>query len=461
MSTHHDLLIIGSGSGNSLLTPELAHLNIAIAEHGTFGGTCLNVGCIPTKMLVYPAEVIARSREVARLGVDIPQPQVHWRQIRDRVFGRIDPISSGGRDYRAGDPHVTLYEATARMTGERTFDIAGQTVTADRVVIAAGSRPVMLDVPGLDELNPAAGVHTSDSIMRVDDVPARLAIIGSGFIASEMAHVFGSYGSAVTMLVRGDTLISHHEAEVRQRFTECAAEHYDLRLGTTVTAASRVGEVWQLTLSSGDVLEADAVLVAIGRQSNADLLGLPAGGVELDDAGHVVVDEYQQTTAPGVFALGDIANDLQLKHVANHEARVVAHNLANPSSMVKRDHRFVPHVVFGNPQVASFGPTRAQLEAAGTPFVSKTQNLGDVAYGWAMEDTEGFLTVHASPEGQILAAHAIGHEAAMLLQPLVMAASFGISAHDVARGQYWPHPALTEVVENALLGLDVPPGDHI
>lgn len=456
--THHDLLIVGSGSGNSLVTPELSSLDIGLVEHGPrFGGTCLNVGCIPTKMLVYPAEIIARSREAARLGVELGVPQVHWREIRDRVFGRIDAISAGGREYRAADPQITLYEKTARMTGERTFDIGGDQVTADRVVLAAGSRPELLTgVPGLDTVDPAAGVHTSDTIMRVDDVPGRLAIVGSGFIGAEMAHVFSSFGSQVTIIARGDGLLRHHEADISQAYTRLARQQYDVRLLATVVAAERKDGVWHLALTTGEEVLADAVLVAIGRSSNADLLGLPAGGVDVDEAGHIVVDEYQQTTAEGVFALGDVANDWQLKHVANHEARVVAHNLAHPSDTIRSDHRFVPHVVFGNPQIASFGPTREQLDADGTRYVEKTQKLGDVAYGWAMEDIDGFLTVYASPvTGRILAAHAIGHEAAMFIQPLIMAASFGIPAREAARGQYWPHPALTEVAENALLGLEL------
>ena len=208
-------------------------------------------------------------------------------------------------------------------------------------------------------------------------------------------------------------------------------------------------------------VEAEVVLLAVGRVPNTDRLDPAAGGLAVHDDGRLVVDEQLRTTAPGVWALGDVSSAHQLKHVANHEARIVAHNLAVDVGRLAgeprtTDDRPVPHAVFGHPQVAAFGPTAAELDDAGTPFVTATQSVGDVAYGWALEDTTGLLTVHADPAGRILAAHAIGPHASTLIQPLVQAASFGQRALDVARGQYWIHPALAEVVENALLGLPLP-----
>ena len=208
-------------------------------------------------------------------------------------------------------------------------------------------------------------------------------------------------------------------------------------------------------------MEAEVVLLAVGRRPNTDLLGSVAGGLECHDDGRLVVDAEQRTTSPGVWALGDICSEHQLKHVANHQARIVAHNVAVDAGRIpggprKDDGRPVPHAVFGHPQVASFGPTAAELDAAGIPFVSATQSVGDVAYGWALEDTTGLLTVHADLSGRVLAAHAIGPHSSSLIQPLIQAASFGQHAVDVARGQYWIHPALAEVVENALLGLPFP-----
>ena len=462
---HHDLVIIGSGSGNSLLTPELEGLDVAIVEGGTFGGTCLNVGCIPTKMFVLPADRVVEADDARRLDVTFAEPTVDWPGIRDRIFRRIDPISAGGEAYRLGQEHTTLYRSHAVFTGERRLTLAtGEAVTADRVVVAAGSHPVGLDVDGLRAPHPAHGIHTSDTVMRLDALPPRMAVIGGGFVACEMAHVFAALGVAVTQVQRGPALLRHHEVEVSQRYTEVARHRYDVRLSTTPTAAERIGGVWRIDLrgpGGHSHVEAELVLLAVGRVPNTDRLDPAAGGLEVHDDGRLVVDEQLRTTAAGVWALGDVSSAHQLKHVANHEARIVAHNLAVDLGRLAggprtTDDRPIPHAVFGHPQVAAFGPTAAELDAAGTPYVTATQAVGDVAYGWALEDTTGLLTIHADHDGRILAAHAIGPHASTVIQPLVQAATFGQPAHDVARGQYWIHPALAEVVENALLGLPLP-----
>ena len=462
---HHDLVIIGSGSGNSLLIPELDGLDVAIVEGGTFGGTCLNVGCIPTKMFVLPADRVVEADDARRLGVTFAEPTVDWPGIRNRIFGRIDPISAGGEAYRLGQEHTTLYRSHAVFAGERRLSLAtGEEVTADRVVVAAGSHPVGLDVDGLRAPDPEHGIHTSDTVMRLDALPPRMAVIGGGFVACEMAHVFAALGVAVTQVQRGPALLRHHEVEVSQRYTEVARHRYDVRLSTTPTAAERVSDVWRIDLTGPgghSHVEAEVVLLAVGRVPNTDRLDPAAGGLEVHDDGRLVVDEQLRTTAAGVWALGDVSSAHQLKHVANHEARIVAHNLAVDLGRIAgeprtTDDRPIPYAVFGHPQVAAFGPTAAELDAAGTPYVTATQAVGDVAYGWALEDTTGLLTIHADHDGRILAAHAIGPQASTVIQPLVQAATFGQQAHDVARGQYWIHPALAEVVENALLGLPLP-----
>jgi mycothione reductase len=166
------------------------------------------------------------------------------------------------------------------------------------------------------------------------------------------------------------------------------------------------------------------------------------------------VDAQQRTVVPGIWALGDVSNKHQLKHVANHEARVVQHNLLDPEHPVTSDHRFVPHAIFSSPQIASVGQTENDLLASGTPYLSGLEGYDDIAYGWAMEDTTGFAKVLADPTtGRILGAHIMGPHAPSVIQPVIQAMHFGLPAHEMARGQYWIHPAMPEVVENALLKL--------
>jgi mycothione reductase len=450
---HFDLAIIGSGSGNSLLVPELADWRIAIIEAGTFGGTCLNVGCIPTKMYVYAADVAEAIRGAWRYGVDGRVEGVRWPDIRDRVFNRIDAISAGGREYRAAGEGVTLLESEAHFTGPRSLQLAsGEEVTADRIVVAAGSRPSIPDVI----TQSGVAFYTSDDIMRLDALPRRLVILGGGFIAAEFAHVFGALGVEITIVCHSAPLLRHLDRDVSERFTGLARRQWDVHLGTPVVKAWSGEDGIHLELSDGAHVEADALLVATGRVPNSDRLNPGAAGLALHEDGRIVVDPQQRTSVDGVWALGDVSSPFQLKHVANHETRVVAHNLAHPDDLRATDHRFVPSAVFTRPQIATVGLTEDQARARGIDYVTSTQDFGGTAYGWAMEDTTSFCKLLADPHtGQLLGAHLIGAQASTLIQPLIQAMSFGMSARGLARGQYWIHPALSEVVENALLRLEL------
>ncbi|MFK4086820.1 mycothione reductase [Kribbella sp. NPDC020789] len=460
--THYDLVVIGTGSGNSIVNHRFADWKVAIVERGVFGGTCLNKGCIPTKMFVHTADVAATPAGSARYGVDEELTGVRWTDVRDRIFGRIDPIAAAGSEYRHHNPenaNVTVYDGTGRFTGVKELTVEGNdgatsVVTADRFVLAAGSRPVVPPIVGLTE----TGFQTSDTIMRLDELPRRLAILGSGFVAAEFAHVFASFGVEVTLIARSKVLLRSEDAEIAEQFTEVARGKYDVRLQRETIRVERLADgtikLVMLHPDGKDELVVDELLVAVGRTPNADLLNPEATGVEVDHEGRVVVDEYQQTTVDGIYALGDLTSPHQLKHVANHEARVVKHNLLQPGDRIKADHRFVPHAVFSSPQIASVGLTEEQAREQGVEYVVSRQKYADIAYGWAMEDTTGFAKLLADPNtGRLIGAHIMGPEAATVIQPLIQAMSFGLGAYDMARQQYWIHPAMPELVENALLNL--------
>ncbi|GLY67108.1 mycothione reductase [Amycolatopsis taiwanensis] len=459
--THYDLVVVGTGSGNSILDPRFADWKTAIVEKGVFGGTCLNVGCIPTKMFVHTADLAATPSISSRFGVDEELRGVRWRDVRDRIFGRIDPIAAGGREYRIGhkdNANVTVYEGEGRFTGHKeltvTLPAGTETITADRFVLAAGSRPFVPDIEGLDEV----GYHTSDTVMRLDELPPRLTILGSGFVAAEFAHVFASFGVEVTIIARTSHLLRHQDADLSERFTELAAQRFDLRLDSHTKRVRRTESGIVLEFAEGGSVETDLLLAATGRQPNSDLLNVDATGVSVLDGGLVdglvAVDDYQETSVEGIYALGDISSPHQLKHVANHEARVVQHNLLHPDDRIRADHRFVPHAVFSSPQIASVGLTEEQAREQGIRYVTSKQDYSGIAYGWAMEDTSSFAKLLADPDtGQLLGAHIIGPQASTVIQPLIQAMSFGLDARSMARGQYWIHPAMPELIENALLNL--------
>ena len=448
-----DLLIIGAGSGNSVIGPEHDGWDIAIAEHGLFGGTCLNVGCIPSKMFVYAAEVAALAADSGRLGVHTSFDGADWPAVRDRIFGRIDPIAEGGLTYRQGLPNVTVYTDTARFVGPRTVAVGDETITAERIVVAAGARPAIPDVDGLA----TCGYHTSDTIMRLDDLPERLLVMGGGYIAAELGSVMGAFGSRVTFVLRGDTFLRREDDEIRTRFTSEYSRRFDVRLDTRVLAARRDGSEVVLTVedaSGRGELRADELLVATGRIPNSDRLEVAAAGIDTDRAGYVVTDDQLCTSAEGVWALGDVTNPVQLKHVANHEARVVRHNLCHPDDPARVDHRFIPHAVFGHPQVASVGLTERECQRQQILYRSHVQLFSSAAYGWAMEDTESAVKVIAHAETRrLLGAHIIGPQASTLIQQLIQGMHFDLTVDQMARHQYYIHPALPEVVEQALLEL--------
>ena len=450
---HFDLAVIGTGSGNSVIGPEFDDWNVAIVERGLFGGTCLNVGCIPTKMFVYAAEVASTVRHASRYGIDATVDKVRWADIRDRIFGRIDPIAAGGERYRRYDnPNVTVYKGQCRFVGQKRLDTgAGETITADRFVIAAGGRPFIPPEVTVSD----ARYYTSDTVMRLDALPQRMVILGGGYIASEFAHVFSALGVQVSVVARGSALLRRHDETISRRFTEVARQQWDVHLGQTPSKIEAVGSEVVLTLPDGVRVAGDELLVAVGRVPNADLLDLAATGVTTTLDGRVVVDRYQRTEVDGILALGDVSSPNWLKHVANHEARVVRHNLRHPDQPVPSDHRFVPSAVFTDPQIASVGLTEAQCRLQELDYAAAVQEYADVAYGWAMEDTTGFCKVLAERRtGRLLGAHVMGRQASTVIQPLIQAMSFGLDADEMATGQYWIHPALPEVVENALLKLD-------
>lgn len=473
---HYDLIIVGTGSGNSI-PEELNDRKIAIVEKGVFGGTCINVGCIPTKMYVYAADV---ARELSAAGrynlypiggaaaaqIPVAGWRADWEGLKERVFGRrIDPISQGGEQYRRGEetPNITLYSDSARFTGQRTLEIgegsAATTITGDQVILATGTRTWVPPVIA----NSGVPYRTNADVMRMKELPRTLVIMGGGIIAVEFAHIFSALGVEVIVINRSERLLSRYDETVSSRFTEVAQTQWTNLLGRTVTDARAEGGLVTVTLDDGREIDCDELLLAQGRVPNGDLLNASAGGVDLADNGRVLVDGYGRTSAEGVWALGDAANEFQLKHVANQEAHAVFHNVARGSEageLVEFKHDNVPGGIFSHPQIGYVGMTEAEARAwadeNGRTVTVKVQEYSDVAYGWAMEDTTGFCKLIADAGShRLLGAHIMGPQAATLIQLLVTAIEFDLDLADFATKQYWPHPSLSELVENAVLGLDL------
>ena len=475
----YDLVIVGAGSGNMLQTDEFAGWRIAVVERARFGGTCLNRGCIPSKMLVHTADIAQMVRHAGRFGIGAKWAGADWPAIRERVFGRIDPLHERAVAYRRSHG-VDVFLGEARFTAPKLLQVGEDEIRAERFVLATGSRPRIPDIDGL------AGVPylTSDTVMRLDRLPRSMVVLGGGYIAAEMSHVFGSLGTRVIIVARGGQLLSQHDMDIRARFTELYRERFDLRLCAAArqVAKTRKGVSLDLITPSGaQTAEGEVLLVAAGRVPNSDRLDVAAAGIEVDAHGHVRTDDTYATSVPGIWALGDLANHFQLKHMANAEARLVLYNLLHPGQPRRAPFTVVPSAVFAGPQVASVGAAEQELQANGRPYVAATRSYSGAAYGWALEDTTSFVKVLADPATRsyrdaaygwaledttsfvkvladpatrlLLGAHIIGPQASTLIQPLIQAMCLGNSVDEVASGVLYIHPALTEAVEQALLEL--------
>ncbi len=250
--THHDLVILGAGSGNTVVDA-CTDLDVAVVDHGEFGGTCLNAGCIPTKMLTHTADVAEAVRAAGRFGVDARLDAVRWTEVQDRVFGRLDAVAADGRAGRVDAEHVTVHSGHARFTGPRTLSVertdgsGHDVVSGDRVVVAAGSRPAVPE-PVASSRVP---FETSDTIMRRAALPRRLAILGGGYIAAEFAHVFSALGADIVMIDMADRLLGGQDEAVVDGFTALARERYDVRLGRQVESVTGTAGAVRLVLDEG------------------------------------------------------------------------------------------------------------------------------------------------------------------------------------------------------------------
>jgi dihydrolipoamide dehydrogenase len=450
-----DIMVIGSGSGLEV-SAEAAErgLSVAIVEEGPFGGTCLNRGCIPSKMLIHSADVMETIKSAETFGIKARVESVDWQAIIRRVAEEVDRDAEAVEQGNRQADNITVFKSRCRFVGNKTLEIGGQQVCADTIVIAAGTRPSVPDVPGL----PDVPYITSDQALRLPKQPHRMAIVGGGYVAAELAHFFGALGTDVTVIHRRSLMLRGEDEDVARRFTEVYQRRFNLLLGAQVSRAARNGDdiILDVSLKGEEVpLKVDALLIATGRVPNTDILEVSRTGVETDDRGFVKTDQYLETRVPGVWALGDIVGKYLLKHSANLEAAHVAHNIFNPESKVAVDYRAMPHAIFASPQVASVGITEQQAREQGRHYAASTYDYYNTAYGSSIEDRDGFVKVLADPDsGEILGCHIIGTHASILVQEAVNAMRMGLTVDAITMSIY-VHPALPEVVQRAFGALNL------
>ena len=445
----YDLIVIGSGSGLEVSSEAAERgLSVAVVENGPFGGTCLNRGCIPSKILIHCADVMETIQQSEMFGIKTKVEAVDWQYIIRRASDEVDEDSRMVEEGNRQIPNIDVYKETARFVDDKTLQVAGDRITAETILIAAGARPWAPEIPGLSDVP----YITSDEALRLPEQPRRLTIVGGGYIAAEMAHFYGTLGTEVTLVHRRSTLLREEDEQVAQRFTEVYQRRFNLLLNARVDRAYREGAetILDVTVDGRTrQVRSDALLMATGRVPNTDLLEVASTGVEIDQRGFIKADEYLETNVPGVWTLGDIVGRYLLKHSANLEAAYVANNIFNPDSKVAVDYHAMPHAVFASPQVASVGLTEQAAKEQGIPYTTAVYDYYDTAYGSSIEDRDGFAKVLAHHDSdEILGCHIIGTHAAMLIQEVVNAMRMRLTTDAITQSIY-VHPALPEVVQRA------------
>jgi mycothione reductase len=459
----YDLIAIGTGSAMNIVEAILQSepdKKAAVIDKDEPGGICLTRGCIPTKILLYPAELVRVVEHAGELGIRTGIRGVDFQGIMDRMRSILRRDIGEIREGLKGAKNIDYYHAAAEFIGPYQLKVQDEIITSKMIFLCLGSKPLIPRIKGLSEV----AYHTSDTILGIQQLPRTLAILGGGYIATEYGHFFSAMGSRVTVIGRNHRFLPAEEPEVSELAQKEMSRHMTILTNHEVIEIrpSKKGSKTVLARDRGTgetkTFMADEILVAVGRAANSDILHPEKGGIKVDDRGWIVVNDYLETSQPNVWALGDAVGKHLFKHVANYESKVVYYNAAQGRKM-KVDYKAVPHAVFAYPEIASVGLRQKEaMEAYGEEgILIGFHRFHNTAKGEAMGVRDYFVKVIVEAEtSRILGAHIIGPQASLLIQEIItLMYTEGKSMEPVIDGMHI-HPALSEVVERAFFSL-MPP----
>lgn len=450
-----DVLVVGSGSGMIVAANAVNNnMKTALVEFGPLGGTCLNRGCVPSKMLIYPADVVTMIKEAGAVGVKATVDSIDFKNIMNRMHELVkEDVERQERAIKV-DSRIRWFRGKGEFISDYTMKIGEDEIKAEKIFIVSGARPNIPSIKGVEKTR----YLTSDSLLQLKALPSSMIIIGGGYIAAEYGHFFASMGTKVTIIQRGLGLLPDEEPEISelltnemkkrmQIFTNCEAvevkENGDMK---TVIAKNRED-------SSLKELSAETLLIAAGRTPNSDILKPEKTGVKLDKRGYIEVNEHLETRKKNIWAFGDAIGKQMFKHVANYEAQVVWHNSTHEHK-IAMDYSAAPHAVFTHPQIAAVGLKEAEAKQKGYKILVGTAEYRDTAFGAAMGKPEGFVKVILDRKtGKLLGGHIIGPFASALIQEIVNAMAVGDKTFVPIMRSMHIHPAMPEVVQNAFANL--------
>ncbi len=448
-----DVIVIGSGQAGVPLAARLAEAGkkVIIAEAGDLGGSCVNVGCTPTKTMVASARAAHVARTAGRLGIEVGKVRVDLGAVVDRKDEIVQQWRSGVRRRleRAG-ANLTLIEGRARFVGEREIEVNGERHRAETVIINVGARSRVPPITGLDRVE----FLDNASIMELRTPPKHLVTVGGGYIACEFGQMFRRFGSEVTIMQRGSHLLDREDEDVSEAIEEAfRAEEIEVVLDAEVVEVEKTGKGIRVRCGGGQETTGSHLLVAVGRVPNTDDLGAEAAGVELDERGFVRVDDGYRTSTDGVYAVGDCNGGPQFTHNSWDDHRIL-YDILMGRRQGGREGRIVPSTVFTDPQVARVGLSEREAKERGVDYEVAKMPFGHIARAIEMDERAGLMKVLIDPAGErILGAAIVGYEAGELIHTFLMLMQAGASARAMVDAQM-VHPALAEGLQTMVMKLE-------
>jgi mycothione reductase len=446
----YDVIVVGSGSGGEIVDAAVSHgMTVAWADKGPLGGTCLNVGCIPSKILIHPADRIMEIQEAKKLGITAEIKDIDFHAIMERVR---KPIWESHEGMEKGIQHaenLDYYKGEGHFIKDYTIEILGKEIQGEKIFLGTGARPLIPPIKGLD----LVPYLTNENVFDLKEKPDSMVIIGGGYIAVEFAHFFSAVGTTVTIFQRGNRLIPNTEPEISELLKKQIEKRMRIYLNTEVLEVKKQGNgittIGKNSLNGKELTAtAEKILVAAGRKSNADLLKVENTGVKTDTRGYIQVNEYLETSKKNIWAFGDAIGKAMFKHVANEEATVAWRNAVHDHK-TKMDYHTIPYAVFTYPEIAAVGMTEEEAKKNNKILVGSAR-YSDVAKGEAMMEYDGFTKAIVDKEtGKILGFHIIGPYAPMLIQEVINAMALGGDISLIAHGMHI-HPALPELILRTL-----------
>jgi dihydrolipoamide dehydrogenase len=457
MSDSFDVIVIGSGPGGYVCAIRAAQLGMKVAcveKCGTLGGTCLNIGCIPSKALLQSSEEFEKAKDALQdHGVLVDGLKLDLARMQARK-SEVVAANTKGVEFLFRKNKVIWLKGTGRITAPGIVEVDGKTYAAKSIVIATGSESVPLPGVTIDEKQ----IVTSSGALELDRVPGHLVVIGGGVIGLELGSVWRRLGAEVTVVEFLDRIVPGMDNEIAKAFQRILQKQgIRFRLGMKVTGANTAGNGVRLVMEPAtggaeETTSADIVLISIGRRPYTEGLGLEEVGVTLDDGGRVKVDTHYATNVPGIYAIGDVIAGPMLAHKGEDEGVAVAEILAGQAGHVS--YNAIPAVIYTWPEVASVGQTEEELQAGGIAYTAGKFPFSANGRARAMGDMDGFVKILADKTtDRLLGAHVIGPDAGTLIAELATAIEFGASAEDVARICH-AHPTLSEAVKEAALAVE-------